>query len=115
HPVTQQFTLTAYEQPHLTVDNPPPFKVGSFGSFAIKTAGFPGPVVPIQLVFGAGCAGDPVCGGPLPPGLTLDDRRDGTAILSGTPGAGTAGTHIVSLALGYPVSNYGGLTVTILP
>ena len=55
------------------------FVVGSAGSFTITTAGTPPPAI--------------TSSGPLPAGVTVVDNGDGTATLSGTPAAGTAGTY----------------------
>jgi hypothetical protein len=76
---TQTFTLTVKQAPAFTSANNTTFMVGSAGSFTITTSGFPAPSLSES--------------GALPSGVTLVNNRDGTAILQGTPAAGSAGTY----------------------
>jgi hypothetical protein len=76
----QTFTLTVNQAPAITSAAATTFNVGTPGSFTITTAGFPAPAVSLTS-------------GSLPSGLTLVDNGDGTATLSGTPAAGTAGPY----------------------
>ncbi|MCW2990925.1 MAG: hypothetical protein JWM73_1519 [Solirubrobacterales bacterium] len=59
------------------------FTVGSPGTFAVTTSGLP--------------RADVLKTGALPGGLTFTDNSDGTATISGTPGAGTAGSYPITL------------------
>src|SRR5208283_285733 len=55
------------------------FTVGSAGSFTVTTTGDPAPSLTEA--------------GPLPSGVTFTDNGNGTGMLAGAPGAGTAGTY----------------------
>jgi hypothetical protein len=68
-----------------TGGDPPPFLVGTAGSFSIETETdtFPTPVLTKS--------------GALPIGVTFVDDADGTATLTGTPEAGTGGTYPFSV------------------
>ncbi|MDQ1712650.1 MAG: hypothetical protein QOE45_2100 [Frankiaceae bacterium] len=68
-PAAPKFTSTAAAK----------FKVGTAGTFLVKTTGFPTPALSIDET--------------LPAGLTFTDNGDGTGTLGGTPGAGTAGIY----------------------
>ena len=59
------------------------FKVGSSGSFAVRTTGFAHPALTAI--------------GTLPAGLTFVDRGDGTASLGGMPSTGTGRTYAITL------------------
>lgn len=82
------------------------FPLGAPSSFAIRTAGVP-PVSAISVV------------GSLPAGVTLTDNANGTATLSGTPAAGSAGVYAVTLRATQsgnpPVEQAFTLTVTQAP
>ncbi len=81
---TQNFILTVNEAPTITSANGATFAVGSAGSFTITTGHcYPVPALS-QLGF-------------LIPNLSVVDRGDGTATLSGTPAAETAGVFTFTL------------------
>jgi hypothetical protein len=80
---TQVFTLLISERPEFTSAAQATFTVGSAGSFQVTTRGFPAATLSVA--------------DPLPAGLTLIDQGDGTAILSGTPAAGTGGNYWIVL------------------
>ncbi len=85
---SQSFTLTVDEAPTITSLSATTFRVGAAGSFTVTTSGgFPAP--PHLSESGA-----------LPANVTFVDQGDGTAILSGTPAAGTGGiyTFIITAA-----------------
>ena len=63
------------------------FKVGTAGTFAVTTS----PVAATVTASGA-----------LPTGVTLTDKGDGTAVLAGTPAAGTAGSYPLVLTATAP-------------
>jgi hypothetical protein len=77
------FKLFVDEPPTITSDNQTTFGVGSFGSFSITTDAYP--VDKISEI------------GALPPGVTLVDNGNGTATLSGTPLAATAGEYAITI------------------
>ncbi len=80
---TQTFTLTVDQAPAITSTNSSTFTVGSAGTFSITTSGFPNATLSES--------------GALPGGVTFLDNGDGTAILSGTPAAGTVGVFTLIL------------------
>ena len=57
------------------------FGVGDPGTFTVTATGYPTPAL--------------TYGGSLPAGVNFSDNGDGTATLSGTPSAGTAGTYVL--------------------
>ncbi len=69
--VTQKFTLTVAQPPLITSADSVTFSVGQSNSFTITTTGFPAATV-AEI-------------GPLPSGITLVNKGNGTAILSGKP------------------------------
>jgi large repetitive protein len=82
--VVQNFTLTVTEGPAFTSAASTTFTVGSAGSFTVTTTGEPD-VTTITLG-----------GAALPTGVTFVNNGNGTATLSGTPGAGTGGTYALT-------------------
>ncbi|HEY3523466.1 MAG TPA: Ig-like domain-containing protein [Candidatus Limnocylindrales bacterium] len=79
----QSFTLHVHQAPAITSATGTTFTVGSTGSFTVTTTGAPTPSVTES--------------GTLPSGVTFTDNADGTATLSGTPAAGTAGDYPLSV------------------
>src|SRR5205085_12196111 len=80
-PSTTLFRSTVVGPPAITSADHTTFDVGSAGSFTVTTT-----------------AGNPAAttitkSGALPSGVSFTDNGDGTATLSGTPGAGTAGSY----------------------
>ncbi len=77
------------------------FTIGSAGSFSISTTGSPTPSITRT--------------GALPTGVTFTDNGNGTAMLSGTPAAGSAGAYPLTLTasngVGAPVAQSFTLTV----
>jgi autotransporter-associated beta strand protein len=80
---TQNFSLTVNEAASFSSANSTTFVAGSFGSFTVATIGFPAPAFSET--------------GSLPSGVTLVDNGNGTASLSGTPGASTGGIYTFTL------------------
>jgi large repetitive protein len=82
--VTQSFALTITEAPAFTSAASTTFVVGSVGTFTVTTAAEPD----VTTITIGGVA--------LPAGVTFVSNGDGTATLSGTPGAGTGGTYALT-------------------
>ena len=80
---TQNFTLTVNQAPAITSAASVSFLVGSAGSFTVTSTGTPTAALSET--------------GTLPSGVTFVDNGNGTATLSGTPGAGTAGTYTLTI------------------
>ena len=80
---TQSFTLTVPQSPAITSAAATAFKVGSAGSFTVATTGSPAATVSET--------------GALPAGVTFVPNSNGTAKLSGTPAAGSAGTYNLAI------------------
>ena len=80
---TQTFTLTVDQVAAITSAASTTFTVGQAGTFTVTTTGTPKPSITET--------------GALPTGVTLVDNGNGTAALSGTPGAGTAGSYPITL------------------
>jgi hypothetical protein len=87
----QPFTLMVQEAPSFTSASSASFRVGTAGSFTVTTSGFPA-VATLNKT------------GALPSGVTFTDNGNGTATLSGTPGAGTAGGYPLALTADNGVS-----------
>jgi hypothetical protein len=77
---TQTFTLTVNQAPAITSSDHTTFVVGTSGSFAVTTTGFPAAATITET-------------GALPGGVSLTNNGDGTATLHGTPNAGTGGVY----------------------
>jgi hypothetical protein len=92
---TQNFTLTNAEAPTITSPTSAGFSVGSAGTYTVTTTGYPAATITTS--------------GTLPAGLTFADQRDGTASVSGTPAAGTAGSYPVTVS----ATNTSGSTATL--
>ena len=92
---TQSFTLTNAEAPSITSPNTATFVVGSAGSYAVTTTGYPAATVTET--------------GALPSGLTFTAKPDGTATIAGTPASGTNGTYPVVIK----ATNASGSTATL--
>jgi hypothetical protein len=80
---TQNFTLTVNQAPAVTSTNSATFVVGTAGGFTVTGTGFPRPALSET--------------GALPGGVTFVDNGNGTAALSGTPTAGTAGAYPITI------------------
>ena len=80
---TQSFTLKVNQAPAITSANAVTFTVGTAGSFTVTTTGSP-----VSALTQSGT---------LPGGVTFHDNGNGTATLSGTPGAGTGGSYALTL------------------
>ena len=79
---TRSFTLTVDEAPAITSANGTTFTVGTAGTFTVKAKGYPTPFISQT--------------GILPSGVTFGRNGDGTATLSGPPGAGAQAAPIRS-------------------
>jgi hypothetical protein len=82
-PAMQSFTLTVNQGPAITSGSATTFTVGAAGAFLVTTTGFP---VPSLKEMGA-----------LPSGVTFVDNGDGTALLSGTPAAGSGRSYPLTI------------------
>ena len=80
---TQAFTLIVNQAPAVTSAATTTFTVGTPGTFAVTTSGFPLPTLAVGGVA-------------LPAGVTFVDNGNGTGTLSGTPAAGTGGTYAIT-------------------
>jgi hypothetical protein len=76
--------------PSITSGSSAAFTVGTAGTFTVTTMGIPTPSL-----------GE---GGTLPSGVSFVDNGDGTALLSGTPRAGTGGIYSLTLTASNGVS-----------
>jgi hypothetical protein len=79
---SQSFTLTVNGAPAFTSAAAATFTAGSLGSFAVTAVGTPTPTLTVS--------------GTLPAGVTFVPSPGGTGTLSGTPAAGTGGTHAIT-------------------
>ena len=83
-PPTRTVTVTAAQSaPAITSANNAAFTVGTAGSFTVTTTGSPTPSLTET--------------GALPSPVTFKDNGNGTATLSGTPAAGTAGSYPITI------------------
>jgi large repetitive protein len=94
--------LEVDEPPTITSANIAHFQTGIAGSFTVTTTGYPAAAITET--------------GSLPSGLTFHDNGNGSATISGTPGAGTGGNYTLSLtaANGYPPNATQTLTVNVV-
>jgi hypothetical protein len=86
---TQNFTLTVNEAPAFVSASSTNFTVGTYGVFNLATTGYP-PVASINLTSGS-----------LPLGIIYDNNA---MTLSGTPAAGTGGTHPLTFSASNGIS-----------
>jgi hypothetical protein len=84
---SQDYTLTINEAPLITSANNATFTVGSAGTFAVTTTGFP-------RTSGAMVISET---GSLPGGVSFTDNGDGSATLAGTPAALSGGTYPITI------------------
>ncbi len=92
---TQSFTLTNAQAPTITSPASAGFTVGSAGTYTVTTTGYPAATITDS--------------GALPAGLTFADQGNGTALVAGTPAAGTAGSYPVTVS----ATNASGSTATL--
>lgn len=92
----QEFTLTVNEAPTLSGDTTATFTIGSEGSYSVTAGGFPVPTLNLS--------------GSLPAGLSFDAA---TGTISGTPQAGTSGTHSVTIGADNGIGASASLPVTL--
>jgi large repetitive protein len=90
-PAYQSFALFVVQAPAITSANNTTFTVGSAGAFTVTTIGFPVNAVITDAVEGANTTTLATLG------LTLTSVGNGTAILSGTPAAGTGGVYTYTI------------------
>ncbi len=93
---TQAFTLTVDQAPKITSANSTTFTVGTAGSFTVTATGYPTPMISES--------------GTLPTGVSFDAA---TGVLSGTPGAGTGGTYILTFKAANGISPDATQTFTV--
>jgi hypothetical protein len=79
----QSFTLTVDAAPTIGSADHTAFLEGAPGTFTVTTSGVPTPTLSES--------------GTIPAGTTFVDNGDGTATLSGTPSAGTAGSYPITI------------------
>jgi hypothetical protein len=96
---TQSFTLTVNQAPSIRSAAGAAFVIGQAGSFTVTTSGFPFAALTES--------------GTLPTGVSFTDNGDGTATLSGTPAAGTAGTYALTLSAANGVAPAATQTFTL--
>jgi hypothetical protein len=94
----QSFTLTVSQAPAITSARTVAFTLGRASTFVISTTGFPRPAL---------------TAGTLPAGLTFLDNGNGTATISGTPAAGTVGSHAIALTASNGVGTAAPQTLTL--
>ena len=82
-PGSQSFTLTVDQAASVTSGASATFTVGRTGTFTVTSTGHPTASLSVS--------------GPMPAGVTFTDNGNGTATLSGTPGAGSGGTYPLTL------------------
>ncbi len=101
----QSFTLVVSGPPAFTSATVTTFVAGSAGSFLVRAEGGPAPAISLS--------------GTLPAGVTFADHGNGTATLSGTPGAATGGAFPLTLTatngVGAPATQHFTLTVNSAP
>jgi hypothetical protein len=97
----QGFTLTVNPNLLFASATSATFTTGSAGSFLVKTTGAPLPS--LQEI------------GPLPAGITFVDNGNGTAMLAGTPAAGSVGSYPITMvannSVGASARQYFTLTI----
>lgn len=94
---SQSLELTVNEAPSLSGAAQAHFTVGGAGSYVLSSSGFPAPTLSVT--------------GSLPSGLSFDAQ---TGILSGTPGAGTGGTHSLTFGADNGVGSDASLPVSLI-
>jgi hypothetical protein len=98
---TQSFTLTVNQAPAITSANSASFNVGVSGpTFTIATTGFPTARITKM--------------GSLPKGLSFAALSNGTATITGTPAAGTAGTYELNITANNGVPPVATQTLTLV-
>jgi hypothetical protein len=105
NPATQAFLLTIDQAPAITSDPKATFTAGSQGTFTVTATGYPG------LTLSAT--------GNWPSGVGFVDNGNGTATISGVPGATTGGSYGIvikaSNGVGTPATQNFTLTVNQAP
>lgn len=101
---TQNFTITLQSAPVFTSATTTTFTVGVSGTFTVTTSASPA----VTTITRSGAA--------LPGGVTFVDNGNGTATLSGTPAAGTAGPYASSFTAsnGVPPDGTQSFTLTVV-
>ena len=87
---TPSFSATTTRAPSITSSDSATFTVGNEGTFTVTTTGLSAPV--LSDAGFTGCTPSA-----LPATVTLADHHDGTAALTGTPPASSAGTYVVCI------------------
>ncbi|HEX3459434.1 MAG TPA: putative Ig domain-containing protein, partial [Acidimicrobiales bacterium] len=90
--VVAQASQTVNQAPTITSADHTTFTSGTPGTFTVATSPSSQPVPTLSE------------SGALPSGVTLQDNGNGTATLSGTPGAGTAGTYPITITASNGIS-----------
>jgi len=80
---SQSFTLRVDQPPAITSTNSTTFTAGTDGSFTVTASGTPAPSLTKT--------------GTLPSGVSFTNNKNGTATLTGTPGAKTGGTYTITI------------------
>ncbi len=94
---TQTFTLTVNEAPVITSNATTTFQAAVAGTFTVTATGFPAPTLAET--------------GSLPGGVTFNT---GTGVLSGTPAAGTGGSHSITFTAQNGVGGGASQSFTLL-
>jgi hypothetical protein len=107
---SQPFTVVVDQAPAITSASSATFSTGTSSTFTVTTTGFPAPTLSDTNF--SGCTAST-----LPSGVTFTDNGNGTAKLTGTPGAG--GTYTVCInasnGVGSPATQSFTLTVNQAP
>ncbi len=98
-PTTAFLEAHLFIAPKITSASSASFTVGTQGTFKVKATGNPTPAITES--------------GPLPTGVTFVDKGNGTALLSGTPAAGSAGTYPLVITAANGGSPNGVQTLTL--
>ena len=101
---TQSYVLTVNASPAITSDSPNAFVVNQPESFTITSSGgYPTPAISET--------------GAVPAGVSFIDNGDGSALLSGTPASGSAGTYPITITAsnGIAPDATQSFTLTVLP
>jgi hypothetical protein len=99
----QSFILTVGQVPIITSASSATFIAGEAGTFTVGTTAYPTAALSES--------------GPLPSGVTFTDNSNGTATLSGTPGASTTGSYPFTITAGNGVGPNAtqSFTLTVSP
>jgi hypothetical protein len=98
--LTLQVNQHPSQAPQFTSSSSVSFTASQPGSFTVTTSAYPAPTIGVYNVVEVELNQSSNMVVPLPSGLTFVDNGNGTATISGTPAAGTAGTYDVTVEAG---------------